>query len=88
MLFIKKLHKHLIFMCHFTPFIVENYKIFKSRTRVERAKHFQAHNNPLTLNKIFFAKISNTNFKCLLAPFTVEKYKKSLEYIKSFEDPL
>ena len=77
----KKLkNNYLIFMCLFTPFIVQNYKkIFKSRLRVLRTQHFRAHNNTFTLNKIFFAKITNINFICLLAPFTVQNLKKSFE---------
>ena len=59
----KKLkNQYLIFMCHFTSFIVQNYKkIFKKRAR-------------FTLNKIFFTKITNINFICLSAPFTVENF--------------
>ena len=73
-------------MCLFTPFIAQNQiKIFMSRSRVLRAHHFRAHNNPFTLDKIFFAKITNTNFICLLAPFIVQNFKKSLECIRSFE---
>ena len=59
-------------MCLFTPFIVHNYKkIFKSRPKVLRSQHFWAHNNPLTLSKIFLAKITNINFMYLLATFNV-----------------
>ena len=80
---------YLIFMCLLTPFIVQNYiKVFNSRSRVLRAQHFQAHNNPFTLNKIFFAKIININFICLLVTFIVQNFKKSLKGIQSFEDAL
>ena len=64
-------------MCLFAPFILQNYKkIFKSRSRVLRTR---AHNNPFTLNKIFFAKTTNINFICPLAPFIVRNVKKPLE---------
>ena len=70
----KKLENHyLILICLFTPFIVQNSKkIFNSRFRVLRAQHIWAH--PFTLNKIFFAKISNINFICLLVAFTVQNF--------------
>ena len=38
--------------------------------------------------KIFFAKFTNINFICLLAPFTVQNFKKYLECICSFDSKL
>ena len=74
---------------HLLLFLFQNYKkIFKSRSRVLRTWHFRAHSNPFTLNKTFFAKITNINFIYLLAPFTVQNFKKSLEHIQSFEKAL
>ena len=60
-------------------------KIFKSRFRVVRTRHFRVHNNPFTLNKIFFAKITTINFICLLALFIAQNFKKASECIQSFE---
>ena len=84
----KKLRNHfLIFMRLFTSFIVQNYKkISKTRSRVLRRQYFPVRNDLLILNKIFFAKTTNINFICLLAPFIVKNFFKSLECIRSFQD--
>ena len=67
-------------MCLFTPLIAQNYKkIFKSRSIVLRTQHFPTHNNPFTLNKIFFAKIPNTTLIFLLASFIEQNFKIYLE---------
>ena len=36
----------------------------------------------------FFKKIIDMIFICILAPFNVQNFRKSLEWIQSFEDTL
>ena len=61
---------------------MQNYKkIFKSRFKVLRTQHFRDHNNPFTLNKIFYAKIININFICFLVSLC-KISKTSLKWIE------
>ena len=42
----------------------------------------------LPQTKLFPKKIVHMIFLCLLVPFNVENFKKSLEWIRSFEDTI
>ena len=44
--------------------------------------------DPFAPIKKFFKKIINMIFICILATFNVQNFRKSLEWIQSFEDKL
>ena len=63
------------------PFIVQNKKI-------PWTCQFQLTMAHLPQTKFFFRKVINMIFMHVLAPFNVQNFKKSLEWIQSFEDAL
>ena len=69
------------------PFIMQYFKKnSQSRSRDMRMCHFRAQNNPFLLNKYFLVQTIIITFIHLLAIFTVQSLKKSLQQIKSYEN--
>ena len=75
-------YKSLLLSPTYWPFSLSQiYKNSYSRSRVMRMHHFWAQNDPFAPNKII-----NIILIYLLAPLTVQNFKKFFQWIQSYED--
>ena len=69
----------------FVPFILQTFsKNSESQSRVMKMCHFRAQNNPFVLDKFFLVQAIIITFIYLLAFFTVQHFKKFLQWIQSY----